>query len=594
MQATITNYRGVAQATLDLTKIALVAGPNAAGKSSTAQAVAAALTGDGTPIPGIKKATAGTLVRSGTASGSITLGNDKGQTTVVWPAASVKTTGIPPQSSVYGAGLRSIVDLDDKTRVQVLTEYLAATPTLADLEKKLTELGFPEPTITKLWELIELQGWDGAHAQVKEKGAKLKGQWEMVTNDRYGTKKAETWIPEGYEPNLESSSETTLQSFVTDARDMLEAAIAASAVDASKREEWEGLSAKLGERQSALAGAKAVKVEKPAVLTDLEQQLADARRTVADAIKFRDSIKTELESGKSASKPYDRAHCPQCKTLLHIDSNSAGHVLRRVEDEQPTLTNADEIKSRLAQAEESLAEYTKIRDDLDIKCAEENGKYTSALAAQSRAVHEAERLAKESEEATRELKAVPQSAGPSASVEDCRKSLHVAETRLKAYQSKTNADWLHKAISQNQELLAVLAPDGIRGDVLTKSLAGFNTILAAHTTVANWRPVEITPEFTATYGGTPYYLCSESEKYRVRVALQIGMAAKDNSQVLVIDGADILDKGGRNGLFGLLRHVGKSALVCMTLDSLEIVPNLAKAGRGVSYWIGSDGVVREV
>ena len=101
MNIQITNYRGIATADLDLTKICLVAGPNEAGKTSISQATAAALTGDPVPITGIKKTQAGMLVRSGTASGSATLTTDKGNTAVTWPNAKVKTEGAPPFASHY-------------------------------------------------------------------------------------------------------------------------------------------------------------------------------------------------------------------------------------------------------------------------------------------------------------------------------------------------------------------------------------------------------------------------------------------------------------------------------------------------------------
>ena len=85
MNVTIQNYRGLASASLDLSKICLLAGPNEAGKTSTVQAVAAALTGDPVPIRGVKKSDAGLLVRSGTANGNVKL---TGAETVLLPAAS--------------------------------------------------------------------------------------------------------------------------------------------------------------------------------------------------------------------------------------------------------------------------------------------------------------------------------------------------------------------------------------------------------------------------------------------------------------------------------------------------------------------------
>src|SRR6185369_15567226 len=122
MQTEIRNFRGIASADLDIDKICLAAGPNEAGKTSTAQAVAAALTGEPMPIKGVSKASAGLLVRSGAANGSITLASQNGQTNIVYPSAKVKTEGVAPYASHFAAGIQSIVTMDDKDRIKILTE----------------------------------------------------------------------------------------------------------------------------------------------------------------------------------------------------------------------------------------------------------------------------------------------------------------------------------------------------------------------------------------------------------------------------------------------------------------------------------------
>jgi len=92
------------------------------------------------------------------------------------------------------------------------------------------------------------------------------------------------------------------------------------------------------------------------------------------------------------------------------------------------------------------------------------------------------------------------------------------------------------------------------------------------------------------YGGRPYGLLSSSEQYRVRAALAVAMAQLDGSELVILDGADILDAPSRSGLFGLLESVGIPALVTMTLARREQVPDLAAAELGRSYWL-SAGVV---
>src|SRR6185369_632365 len=192
--------------------------------------------------------------------------------------------------------------------------------------------------------------------------------------------------------------------------------------------------------------------------------------------------------------------------------------------------------------------------------------------------HDAERLFKESQAAKDQLEQT--TAAPAAgdkTVNQCRTELATHEIKLKAFTQKHEADRLHGSITNTAELMAKIAPEGIRGDVLTRALKGFNASMEKFCTAAGWRPVALEPDFMPTYGGTIYLLLSESAKFRVRVILQIGMALLDKSQALIVDAADILDKGGRNGLFKAVKAAGLPSLVAMTIDNKDLVPNLAKA-----------------
>ena len=575
MNVTINNYRGLASASLDLSKICLLAGPNEAGKTSASQALAAALTGEPIPIHGVKKTQAGLLVRSGTANGNVELTGADGSTNIAWPSAKVKTEGTAPFASHFAAGIQSIVNLDDKERVKVLTEYLKAVPTRSDLDKQLAPMKLPANVMDQLWDLISKQGWDNAAAQVKEKGARLKGQWEGVTADRYGSKKGESWIPEAYDNELMGQSEATLAAFVTDARDALESAIAADAVDDSKRADQEALAALKPERQAALDAAK-LKTVDPA----LQAQLDEANGFIKEMSGKRDTLQSELSALPSAKQTAGMP-CPHCATVLQV----AGNKLQIA-----AVLSEDEITARTAAITELQGKINGVNDAISKHMTAVSGIQSSMRDQESQnkqAVNEALRLLGDSSMAEQEL-AKPVAAASEISVDDCRTTLAVAEKRLKAFKAKLEADRLHDAIEKNTELYRMLAPEGIRGDVLARALKSFNTSLERFCAAAGWRSVALESDFYPTYGGTIYLLLSESAKFRVRVILQIGMAMLDKSQALIIDAADILDKGGRNGLFKTVKATGLPCLVAMTIDAKELVPNLGKAGLGASYWINGD------
>ncbi len=581
MNVTINNYRGLASASLNLSRICLLAGPNEAGKTSASQAVASALTGEPVPIKGVKKTESGLLVRAGTANASVDLVGANGSTNITWPSAKVKTEGQAPFASHFATGLQSIVNLDDKERVKVLTEYLKAVPTRADLDAQLSSLKFPVKHLDQLWQLIEQQGWDGACSQIKEKGARLKGQWENVTADRYGSKKGESWIPEGYSDELMGQSEDKLSAIVTDARDSLEAAIAADAVDDSKRVGLEELEALLpGRRIDALAAEAAT--ADPA----LKNQLEECNGMIAVIEKNRLELQQKL-TALPALTDTSAMSCPGCGCALHVVGKTLKKAQEYTQEEIETRQTAiDELKGKIQAAANAITKHMEAAARIKKQIYE-------AEASRMQKITECKRLVKESEAAAKELEKPTAAASP-ISVDDCRTTLSQAETRMKAFKAKFEADRLHIAIGQNAELLAKIAPEGIRGDVLVKSLKKFNESLSPLSKAAGWRAVTLESDFMPTYGGTIYLLLSESAKFRVRIILQMGMALIDKSQAIIIDAADILDKGGRNGLFKAVKQAGIPALVAMTMDDKSLVPNLAKAGQGYSYWLNGDAVAEAI
>lgn len=549
MNISIKNFRGCATAILNLAKITLIGGHNAAGKSSIAQAVAAVLTGNAVPIPGVTKSQAGCLVRSGTAAGSVELSTELGTAKIEYPRAAVKTEGQPPQATEFAAGLSCVLDLPGKQRAETLSQYLKSEPTRDDLQIALTSIEDLKPEhIEKIWETIQQQGWDGAHAQAKEKGARLKGQWEQITGERYGVKKADSWIPDGYSADLDGASEEDLQAAVVDARERLEGAIAAEAVDDAKLDALD---------------------EQAATLEILEKQIPDAEKQVS-------AMTAELEKRKDARRhlpPASRGafmSCPHCHKSVAVDGNRLLPAADPLSDDE-----LEKRRTAIAAADDA------------VKIAEEDRQASvDVLQKLNRDIDAAKRAAAE----LKDLRSKP--AGNGADVDAARNDVDAAEKRLENWQKKTAADNRHFNIGVNAQIIDALAADGVRLDRLRRSLATANTSIGKICNIARWGMVELTDDLEATLNGTPYHLLSESEKYRVRVTLQFWMAQIDGSAALIIDGADVLvSRDIRNGLFRLLAATETTALVAMALPEPGDLPDVAAKGLGQSYWMGDDGVL---
>jgi hypothetical protein len=547
----VRDFRGCERADIEVAPIALVAGLNGAAKSSIAQATGAALYGNALPLAGLSRAGAGALVRAGASGSLVEVRGDAGWTRIEWPACATRSEGTPPRSSEFGAGLTSIPLIDKpEHRARIMAEYLKAAPTRDDLAAALadSDLSAP-PVVDAVWKLIEDQGWDAAYQLRKERGAELKGRWRQLTAVNYGSRIAASWRPDLADELL---SEAELIALVDEARAAHERAISVAAVAAVDRERLQAEAAELDARTAALVGAEAEIERRQAALTAAQAARAALPPT---------------HDGSDPELP-----CPHCGAYVIIRQVSL--VERRLEAAPPKPDQA-ELRNRrqaVAEAEGKLANAT---DGLNT---------ARRMAADARKAVEAATVA------LQRLDALPASTAAGGDAEAAKQTLARAEKRLQSYRTKRDADDVHAKVVGNELILELLAGDGLRGRKLARVIDLFNTgQLRPLCDAAAWRPVTIEPDMSVAYGGRPYPLLSSSEQYRVRVVLQLAMAALDGSDMVVLDAADILDAPTRSGLFALLDFAKIAAIVCMTLSRRDQVPNLESMGAGRSYWL-QDGI----
>lgn len=544
MQIEVKNYRGVSDAALTLAPLALVAGMNGAGKSSIAQAVAAAVTQNAAPIEGIPKNAAGQLLRDGQKRGRCVVGDETGNATANWPGASVSSEGTPPWASDIAVGISSFVTMKQKDAAALLISAMEAMPTIEDLKAALPKVS--ADMLKAIWDVTQADGWDAAHKRSQERGAKMKGAWEHVTGEHYGSAKGADWqapylvtLPEEVElHDLEEEADA--------AKAELETAIANQG---AAQAEIDRLS------QKAAAGLKA------------GETLVTAQTQLVELQAAQDKIAGELNNLPRPENGETYVECPHCKGHLVIVS--------RTELRKPVTGISDEENAaRVDAITAKTNEYEKARQ---------------ATAQLTQEIGVLRRQQQEGSEAAKQLDAMPRGNVTADDVAAARaKAERTAEEVVKckvAIKAEDDARSLHDQILTNVEILDQLAPNGLRQKVLAAKMAEFNGMLTRLSASAGWPPVALADDLSSSLGGRPYILLSESEKYRVRVVLQVAIADLDGSDVVIVDAADILDRTGRNGLFKLLAGTGMRALVCMTLNKAEDVPNLAAAKLGTSYWL---------
>jgi hypothetical protein len=451
--------------------------------------------------------------------------------------------GAPYKISEYAAGTKSFVDLNQKQRSELIGAILQTLPNQDELDAALESLNLPDEILDRLWATIQAQGWDAAYSAAKEKGVKLKGAWESETGERYGSEKAVGWLPQEWVPALDKKTEEQLVADIQHEREWFEAAVSNEAVSASEIErlkkiavDAEPVKKLIGESCGALTGMR--KNE-----TDLAEALA---------------------SIPSFEQPATQK-CPRCKTDLMIDRGriAAAQVIPD-----------SEIEARKKSYNAAAESLRSVRAEIKrLETAMQTG--TAQLKTITEAIARLDEIEKQK----------PAAAGDHRGVADCRARVAGAEFRLELYHKRAKAANLHSQISQNKCIVDVLSPDGLRMDKLRAAIERVNTTLRELSTIAGWLPVQIGATMSIEYGNDMFILKSASEQFRCAVTLQVMMAMFDGSTMVLIDGADILDKNGRNGLFQMLLSCGREAIVALTiLGGRDNVPALSKIG-GVGYWI---------
>jgi hypothetical protein len=406
-----------------------------------------------------------------------------------------------------------------------------------------------EPVVAnKIWQTVEAQGWDAAHGLAKETGSKNKTLWENTTGENYGAKKASEWIPKEWTPDLTMLKREDLEDVLKQEQEWLEVAISDNAVNDS-----ETARLKTEAEQLPILNTK---------ISALEGIIGNEMQCKTDVVK--------ILAGLPLAKQPDAENCPHCKQPLAIINGkiSVAQVLTPAELKK----RAENIKDAEYQIRQLSANLTNKNNEM------------VALRAQKNVALEAEKKLKAQK---------PKIGGKENKVEDCRARVLVAANRLNAFDRKIAAAKYSGLVEQNQKIIEMLAPAGLRLTVLKNKLTEFNTLMKSLCDAAGWATVELKDDMGITYRGTPFMLISGAAQFKTRCVLQVASAKIDGSKLVLIDAADILvSQENRNGLFKFLLASEIPAIVTMAFGGKKRIPNLSSVG-GNSYWI-NNGVMEEL
>jgi hypothetical protein len=161
---------------------------------------------------------------------------------------------------------------------------------------------------------------------------------------------------------------------------------------------------------------------------------------------------------------------------------------------------------------------------------------------------------------------------------------------LPLWRQKRRADELHRQIVRQVAIAAACGPAGARKVKMAEKLGEVNRGLAELCQAAGFGTVSLDQDLEVSLDRKSEIKFSGSEWWWVRLMLQLEIARRDGSAMVVIDGrkdrpaAEVLDSRGRAGLAGALIKAGVSALVVMMTDRPG-ADLFRKAGLGRSYWV---------
>jgi hypothetical protein len=543
--------RGCILGVAELEALTLIAGTNHVGKTSFLNGIAAAMTGDTLIFPRLTKKDAKDLIHSDHTMGMVTVTGPDGYISASYPTLITESKGNPPCASRIAMGLDSPLTMTDKERYAFLTALLKSSPSREQFETAVKDAGYGADVLDQIWKRIETYGWDAVHKDASGKGTELKGVWQHVTGEeKWGSQKGETWLPAAWSADLISAKLVDLETAVGEAREWVTAATRSEAIDTAEKERLEAIVSREADARAEYKTAS--------------EKLQKTKSLLKDAYVERDKYRPSP----------DGLECPFCKEpVIYAD----GKLLQYTKEAaQAAAKEATLHQSTLA----IIAEKEIERDRGITEC--------ETCAAKLREIEAAKKALSGMNDAGEG--ATPETL---AALDDARKRLEAAKTRLNAWTAKQEADKLHRQIMKNALVVKALAPDGVRQAVLQGAIADANAELSALALISRWPAVSITPDIDLLYGGRRVFLLSDSEQLRAKIMLQIWVARREKAPFILIDRADMLvTKAERGALLKLVMKSEIPAVIAMSLHGRDECPvNMPPGCR--AYWMDA-GTMEEV
>lgn len=574
---TIENFQGVRAVDLDLrTPVALIAGANGAGKSSIAEAVRLAFLGTPERV-GLKKEF-GALVTDGAKVGAVVVDLGDGTVGISLPKGTQSGEALIPQSPALPFVLAperfAAAKPDDR---RTLLFALTGTNVKADeIERRLLARGC-SPLLVPGIKPILRSGFGAGAEYAKQQATEAKGAWKAATGEQWGSQKAEGWaadVPHFDQAALvgERAALATVEAKIEQAT----TALGALQQKATHYADWQ--------HQHSARQAQAAKL--PALRQKLEYDLEEHGKLIQRV----DALQAKAGTGPREGLVHDLARC--------LDD--------AYNDEKVNAALPGPLDMRILQALDLYeAQYGKLDATGDAEASAGLPKAIEARDLMARSVENDRRDIAAAEAAAEQLggNSRPEAIAP-ADVEAARAKvtalraeqktvnervqalLNAKQAATSAAERTASAARYHRDVLDWLAIGDALSPDGIPGEILAEALQPFNAKLAELAELAGWLAPAVSGDMTITWGGRPYRLLSESERWRVDALIGAALAEISGLRCLVLDRFDCLDLPGRGDALGMLDALGADGHLdtILVLGTLKAAP-AAPSDAFTVHWI---------
>jgi len=303
-------------------------------------------------------------------------------------------------------------------------------------------------------------------------------------------------------------------------------------------------------------------------LTELAERLPELEQQNTE--KYRKTLELEGKLSVLREREPKLIHieasqdCPYCDNPLEVVLG----IVKRVEKTSEAKLKKDAAELKKLRAEmETLKVLIKESQDMSFKAR--------TLLDQARA---ASGKMKELDFDTDEVQS-------DVDIETARAKLEESERDLRNYHVKQDADRLHSQIMRQMILVQALAPEGIRLKVLNEALAKVNLEIRELTAPTGFELFKFDEDMNVMYGNIPYVFCSLSEKLWINTVLQVLVARRDGSNLIIVDEFDTFMKQERSWMVKFFMAAAVPVLILMSMNKREDLPDWSGDSGFNSYWI---------